>query len=160
MTISEKEALVAFKTSVLGKFPGASFVNVAVKRFSSNNRILIPVESTTADNQKNRVVKFKSILVASIPKKKFEPIMIYTKSKQVMACARLTTHGGHIAVEIARKIARQQGTKLVILGDNVLCFIILDVQSMDAIASFFNAAIEKLLVANDAFHARINQLIA
>lgn len=157
-TISEKDAFSFFKESVSSKFPGASFTNVAVKRFSSNSRIVMPAEQQS--DQKKMIIKFKAVLVTVIPKKRYEPIMIYTKNKQLITCARLSTHGGHVAVEIARKLAKQYEMKLVVLGNNVLCFMMLDLPSMDAVANFFDASIEKLLVVNDEFNARISKLIA
>jgi hypothetical protein len=161
MTISEKGAVSAFKTAITGKFPSATFASVAVKRFSSNPRIIIATDrSIKAD--KNSIVKFKAVLIASIPKARFEPILIYTKKKQVIVCTRLSTHGGHIAVEIARKLAKHHGTKLVVLENNILCFMMLDAASNEiaSVVTFFDASIETLHAVNEEFHAWINKVIA
>ena len=160
MTISKKETFAAFEVSVKNKFNGASVASIPVKRFTSNSRITMLAEGTNKDKQKKKIVKFNAVLVASIPKSRFEPIAIYTKGKQVIACACLSVHGGHVAVEIARQLAKQHGTKLVVLDKNILCLLMLDAPSSDAIARFFDASIEKLLDVSDAFHARISKLVA
>ena len=162
MDISEKDAFSAFKTSIVSKFPSATFASLAVKRFTSNPRVIMAADRTIKEDQKQAIVKFKTVLVASIPKSRFEPIVIFSKKKQVIACARLSTHGGHVAVEIARKLAKQHGTKLVVLDSIILCFMMLDSASNEiaSVVNFFNASIETLRVVSEEFHAWITKIIA
>ncbi|MEX2716943.1 MAG: hypothetical protein Q6370_011625 [Candidatus Sigynarchaeota archaeon] len=135
----------------------------------------MPSDSGASGSDKGAVLKLKKVIMASIPHGKFVPLVIkIQKPGTFMLGARLTPHGGEIAVELARKLARKAALRLIVLGTNVITFLLMDVDSIISSNSndnqlntdvnidgyhYIEESIEKLSKVTDDFHARITALL-
>jgi hypothetical protein len=155
--------------------PSASFSSFDAKRFSDNTRILLPSDAGAAGNEKGVVLKLKKVTVAAIPRSKFAPLVITTQTKGTsLLGARLTSHGGEIAVELARRLARKAAMRLVVLGTNIIALLLVDAGSSSQRTPgepssnhgadvdgrrFIEESIEKLRKITEDFNARIDALL-
>lgn len=156
--------------------PAASVSSFNPKQLSSNTRIIAPSEAGVAGNGRGVVLKLKKVTMASVPRSKFAPLVIKThRSGLFLLGARLTQHGGEVAVEIARKLARKAELRLVVLGTNVIAISLVDAASIppgspvdsspnigakDGWYSHIEHYIERLGQITNDFHSQINALLA
>ncbi len=164
-----------FRNSIIAKHPSASFSSFSAKRLSGNTRILLPSDAMVDGNDKGVVLKLKKVTMAAIHRSKFAPLVVSTqKSGTSIIGARLSPHGGEVAVELARRLARKAALRLVVLGTNIIALLLVDAASMpegnlngstskssangDG-RGFIEESIENLSKITDLFHARIEALL-
>lgn len=166
----------AFRDAVTGIFPAAVFSSISAKHLSQNTRISLSPEGNASGSAKRLVLKLEKVLVASMPKSKFTPVWITTRDKSLSIIGvRLTPHGGEVAVELARKLARKATLQLVVLGTNVISMSLVDASkpSFRPSTSFTSipendpgarsnvtALLEKFKRISDEFHARIDAMVS
>jgi hypothetical protein len=165
----------AFRDSIIAKQPSASFSTFNANRLSGNTRILLPPDAVVDGNDKGVVLKLKKVTLAVIHRSKFAPLVISTQKRGTSIIgARLTPHGGEVAVELARKLSKSAGMRLLVLGTNIIALSVLDSALMSprtedlsltgsnastGARAFIEASVEKLQKVSDEFFARIEALL-
>ncbi len=166
----------AFHDIIAATHPSAKFSSFSAKQLSGNTRVLLPPDAGAAENDKGTVLKLKKVTLVAIPRNKYAPLVVSTHRKGMFIIgARLTPHGGEIAVELARKIVKKAGMRLLVLGTNIIALFLLDTASMSPRAvdvlsasqgtrtgehAFIEASVEKLRKITDEFYARIDALLS
>ncbi len=128
-----------------------------------------------AGNDKGTVLKLKKVILAAIPRSKYAPLALSTQKRGTFVIgARLTQHGGAVAVELARKLSKGAGMRLLVLGTNIIALFLLDSASMSTptdnlslktpnastgARAFIEASVEKLQKVSDEFYARLEALL-
>nr|MDO8085531.1 hypothetical protein [Candidatus Sigynarchaeum springense]MDO8119405.1 hypothetical protein [Candidatus Sigynarchaeota archaeon] len=158
---SKTDVESVFRNVIITKHPSASFSYFNAKRLSDNTRILLPSNAGRAASDKGIVLKLKKVIQGTIPRSKFVPLLISTRKRgtYIMA-ARLTPHGGEIAVEIARKLSRDAMLRLIVLGTNVIALLLVDAALALPGNRIVEESIEKLGKITNDFHDRIETLLS
>ncbi|MFX0098940.1 MAG: hypothetical protein ACFFCS_05120 [Candidatus Hodarchaeota archaeon] len=158
--MSNDTIISLFKEVINSKYPGTIFAEEKIKNWAKNRKIAIKPKDGT---EKTLVVNLTHAIVSRIPRNRFEPVLVFgNKGKVVLLGARLTAHGGHLAVEVSRKLASENKLKLVILERMVICFLILkameikpdinaDMGSMEKVETEITAKITLLAGIHDKF---------
>nr|MDO8114526.1 hypothetical protein [Candidatus Sigynarchaeota archaeon] len=166
-----KDIVAAFKSVLVKRFPASTLEQEPAKHLSTNTRIQLSKEATGDANGSIAVVKLKKYIMARIPRARFEPVLLLTnKARFLLFGAQLSPHGGHVAVELARQVAKKHGSKLVVLDRHVLVFDIMDLFALNArsdgvknsvppLMKLIDDGIDKFQAMNDDFHERVGKVI-
>jgi hypothetical protein len=173
---SKNDVGSTFHDVISAMHPSARFSSFHAKRMTTNTRVLLPAEAGAAGDEKGVVLKLKKVTMAVIPHNKFVPLVMSTQKRgTVMMGARLSPHGGEIAVELARRLARKDAMRLVVLGTNIIVFCLLDAASVATRSSngsvsnlgagiggrlFIEESMGKIRKIAEEFHTRIDALLA
>lgn len=152
-----KEAIASFKETVGAKHPRATFTEERVKHWTKNVKIMLP---RAGDEQAARNTKLGTATVAKIPRTRFEPALVATGDKHVaLIGTKLATHGGQLAVEKARQLARAFDTNLVVLGPVVFPFVVVTLEGVASITDLMKARLARFSAIQDEFTAWLDAIV-
>ena len=152
-----KETIATFKALVAATHPRATFVEERVKHWTKNVKIMLP---RAGEIQGPGTTKLGRATVAKIPRARFEPALVGTGNKRVaLLGTKLAVHGGQLAVEKARQLAKEFDTSLVVLGTIVFPFVTVQWQDGNRDPGSMEGALKRFSAMQDKFTAWLDALM-
>ena len=120
--MKEKHYINLISSLICQNYPKNYFNKAKARDLMKNNKIAI-------DTREKKTIKLQKVNLWQLKNPRVKIVLIKTSDNNISLFGTLLTiHGGHVAVALSRKIARENKKKLVILERNILCFEILNMK--------------------------------
>ncbi len=162
-----------FTKAIGSAFQNAKVFKEDLKSWGTNLKTQVPVEPRDNARRETRTITIKQAFLSRIPGTRSTLCLLTTSNKGlVLAGTRLSPHGGHVAIEISRKIAQEYKVKLVVFGTTIVAFNVIQIAPGKSISLENDAPIpwndgegklkelfEKFVRLSSLFNAKIQRLV-
>jgi hypothetical protein len=155
------DVIEPFKKVVVNHLPDGRISTEYTKNWAKNNRIALGSSGTAGKSSKRGGVKLGKVTCSVAPKQRRDFVLVSTGQKGTfLVGSRLTVHGGHLAVELAKKLAPKFGQKVVVLERTVLAFTPITATGMGDSRTDLPAALDAVVTSLDGFQEEFHQAVA
>jgi hypothetical protein len=159
--MSKTDTVEAFKKVVANYLPDGKISTEYAKNWAKNIQIGLGSSGMAGKPSKRGGVKLGKVTCLATPKRRRDFVLVSTGQRgTILVGSRLTIHGGHFAVELAKKLAPQFGQKVVVLERTVLAFTPIAATGTGDGRNDLLTTLDTVITSLDGLQAEFHQAVA